>query len=101
MEPVADADDLDDGDVTQVTVDGEKVLLAKVDGAFHAIGDICTHAHCHLSDGWLEGREIVCPCHHAKFDVATGDVTREPAEEPEPTFTVEVRDGQVYVGEQA
>jgi nitrite reductase/ring-hydroxylating ferredoxin subunit len=97
MEDVLEADELDDGEVVGVTVNGEDVLLARVDGEFYAIGDICTHEHCHLSDGWLEDNEVVCPCHHAKFDVRTGEVTRPPAKEDEPAYSVTVEDGTVHI----
>ncbi len=94
---VGEADAFDEGDLEQVDVDGDPVLVTKVDGEFFAIGDVCTHAQCHLSDGWVEGSEVVCPCHHAKFDLETGEATRPPATEPEPTFDVAVDDGTVYV----
>ncbi|MDY6766489.1 MAG: non-heme iron oxygenase ferredoxin subunit [Candidatus Nanohaloarchaea archaeon] len=97
MPEVCAADDLDDGDVEGFEVDGEEILVAKVDGEFHAIGDVCTHQRCLLSDGWLEGDEIVCPCHSAKFDLETGEATRPPATEPEPTYDVMVEDGAVVV----
>ncbi len=97
MEEVLSVDEIADGEVVGVTVQGEDVLLARVDGEFYAIGDICTHEHCHLSDGWLEDNEIVCPCHHAKFDVTTGEVTRPPAKEDEPVYTVTVEDGMIHI----
>jgi nitrite reductase/ring-hydroxylating ferredoxin subunit len=97
MEEVLSTDDISEGEVVGVTVGGEDVLLAQVDDEFYAIGDICTHEHCHLSDGWLEETEVVCPCHHAKFDVTTGEVTRPPAKEDEPSYKVMVEDGTVYI----
>ncbi len=97
MEPVLDKDELGDGEITGIEVDGTDILLARIDDEFFAIGDICTHEHCHLSDGWLEDNEVVCPCHHAKFDVTSGAVTRPPAKEDEPTYDLNVEDGQVYV----
>ncbi len=97
MEPALDENELDDGEVTGVEVGNENVLIARIDDEFFAIGDICTHEHCHLSDGWLEDKEVVCPCHHAKFDVTTGEVTRPPATEDEPTYDLKVEDGKVYV----
>ncbi len=97
MPEVCAADEFDDGDVAGFEVDGEEILVAKVDGEFYAIGDVCTHQRCLLSDGWLEDDEIVCPCHAAKFDLDTGEPTRPPATEPEPTYTVTVEDGAVVV----
>lgn len=97
MEEVLSVDDVGDGEVVGVEVGEENVLIARLEDEFYAIGDICTHEHCHLSDGWLKDKEVVCPCHHAKFDVTRGEVTRPPAKEDEPTFDVTVEDGKVYV----
>lgn len=97
MQEVAAVDDIDEGEMLAVEVDGEEILIANVDGEFHAIGNVCTHAHCHLSDGWIEDDEVVCPCHHAKFDLESGEPTRPPATEPEPTFNVTVEDGTLYI----
>lgn len=97
MQKIGAVDDLADGEMMQVEVDDEAVLVANIDGEFVAIGDVCTHAHCHLSDGWIEDEEVVCPCHHAKFDLETGEPTRPPATEPEPTFDVVVDDGVLYL----
>ncbi|MFB6167119.1 MAG: Rieske (2Fe-2S) protein [Candidatus Nanohaloarchaea archaeon] len=97
MEEVADAEELEEGEMVSVEVDGEKVMVVKADEEFYAIGDVCTHEHCLLSDGWLEGKDVVCPCHSSKFDLETGEPDRPPAKEPEPTYEVEVRDGKVLV----
>ncbi|MDY6761809.1 MAG: non-heme iron oxygenase ferredoxin subunit [Candidatus Nanohaloarchaea archaeon] len=97
MPEVCSVDELEDGDVEGFEVDGEEVLVANVDGEFYAIGDVCTHQHCLLSDGWLEDGEVVCPCHAAKFDLESGEPTRPPATEPEPTYDVDVEDGTVVV----
>lgn len=97
MEPVLDVEEIDEGDVVGVTVDDTEILLARVGDEFYAIGNICTHEHCHLSDGWIEDNEVVCPCHHAKFDVTTGEVTRPPAKEDEPVYDVTVEDGKIYI----
>lgn len=95
MEAVADVEDVPPGELISVEVDGEKVLVANVDGTFYALGDVCTHQHCLLSDGWLEGTDVVCPCHSSKFDLESGEPDRPPATEPEPTYDVVVEDGTI------
>ncbi len=50
----------------------EFVLIANVEGEYHAIDDWCNHAGCMLSSGDLEGDLILCPCHYAEFSVKTG-----------------------------
>lgn len=63
-----------EGEPKRVSVDGTDVLVAMVDGSFYAIGDVCTHRKCSLSDGTLEGTIVTCPCHGSKFDITSGEV---------------------------
>jgi nitrite reductase/ring-hydroxylating ferredoxin subunit len=72
-----------------VDVRGRLVALCRVGGSYHAFDDICTHRGCLLSQGELEGRAVVCPCHAGAFDVTTGEVLEGPP--PEPVRTYEVR----------
>ena len=39
---------------------------------------------------------MLCPCHHGKFDVATGDPTAGPPRRPLPAIEVKVEKGAVY-----
>ena len=76
---------------------GEDVLLVNLDGEIYAMSNICTHDYAELSDGELEGAEVVCPLHQARFDVRSGEALSPPAYEALPTFPVRVRDGNVEV----
>jgi len=76
---------------------GEDVLVVNLDGELHAMSNICSHDYAELSDGELEGVEIVCPLHQARFDVRSGEALSPPAYEALPTFPVRVRDGNVEV----
>lgn len=76
---------------------GEPVLLSKRDGAFHAIGAVCSHYGAPLGDGLITGHLVRCPWHHARFDVRTGVAVAAPGLAPLPWFTVEVRDDRVHV----
>jgi 3-phenylpropionate/trans-cinnamate dioxygenase ferredoxin subunit len=80
-----------------VKVDGKPILLVNLDGAYYAIGNICTHMECPLSSGTLKGENIECLCHGAMFNVKTGEVVRGPAEKSQPTYNVKVENGQVVV----
>ncbi|MDY6768840.1 MAG: non-heme iron oxygenase ferredoxin subunit [Candidatus Nanohaloarchaea archaeon] len=97
MKEVCSVDDIGEGEVEGFEVDGEEILLARVDDEFYALGDVCTHQRCLLSDGWLEDSAVVCPCHSSKFDLETGEPDRPPATEPEPVYDVTVEDGTVMV----
>ncbi len=66
------------------------IAVCNVEGTLYAIDDICTHDEASLEQGYLEGCEIECPRHGARFDVRTGDVTALPAVVPIDTFPVRV-----------
>ena len=51
-----------------------------------------------LFEGEIEGFEVVCPRHGARFDIQTGKVTALPAVEDIPAYPVQVVDGQIEVG---
>jgi nitrite reductase/ring-hydroxylating ferredoxin subunit len=95
-----DATDASVPDETVVAVDagGIAVALARVDGAWYAVETWCTHAECPLSDGWIEGAAIRCPCHGSLFDLATGDVLEGPADEPVRVFPTRVAGVRVEIG---
>lgn len=76
---VAELDDLEDGELMGVEVDGEPVCLANVEGTIYAFTDDCTHIGGPLNEGELDGEVLTCPWHGAQFDVRTGKVLRGPA----------------------
>jgi len=67
------------GEPVQITVDGQPVCVARVGDDVFAVHDECSHASIPLSDGGLQGRQIVCPWHGAMFDLKTGKATCGPA----------------------
>ena len=73
------------------------VAVFHVDGAYHALEDVCTHDGGPLAEGVLEGCEIECPRHGARFDVRTGAVLSAPAFTPVPTFEVRVVNDEIQV----
>lgn len=95
---VAGRADLDDGQMLLTTAAGERVVLIRLGDEYYAIGWLCSHAFGMLREGELHGYEIQCPIHEGRFDIRTGQVTREPPEEPIPTFAVRVEGDDLYVG---
>ena len=65
--------------VVAVEVGGTLVALARTDGGWHAVEAWCTHAECPLSDGWVEGSALRCPCHGSLFDLAGRVYKNKPA----------------------
>ena len=82
---------------TLVEVEGEMVALFHVDGAWHAIDDVCTHDGGGLAGGALEDHQVICPRHGARFCLRSGRALTPPAYEPVRTFQTRVVDGQVEV----
>jgi nitrite reductase/ring-hydroxylating ferredoxin subunit len=81
-----------------VEIDGKPVGVYLVDGAVHAIGNLCTHEYAILTDGFVEGDVIECPIHQARFSIKTGKALSEPAVVDVPTYAVKVEGDDVYVG---
>ena len=94
---VAKAAELAPGSHRVVDVDGASVAVFNVGGDYYAIEDVCTHDGGQLTGGTIEGDEIVCPRHGARFCIKTGAALTAPAYEPVPTFPVRVENGEVQV----
>jgi nitrite reductase/ring-hydroxylating ferredoxin subunit len=87
-----------DGALVAARIAGYSVVLVRADGAWYAFADECTHAGCALSeDGELVDGVLVCNCHGAEFELATGAVLEGPAEGPLETHAVRVVGGLVEV----
>ena len=94
---VAKAGDIPVGQFKEVLVSGKALLICHAEGGFYAIDDTCTHDDGSLGDGWLEGFEIECPRHGARFDVRTGKVLCLPAAVPINSYAVKVEEDEVKV----
>ena len=77
---------------------GTPIVLFNIAGGFFAIGDVCTHDEGPLGDGDLDGYQVICPRHGARFDVRTGEATHLPAVQPTPSYPVRVVDGMIEIG---
>ena len=73
------------------------IAVCNVNGELYAIDDVCTHDEGSLEQGDLDGYEIECPRHGARFDVRTGEVQALPAVVPIDTFKVRVEGDDIEV----
>ena len=87
---VAQANEIEPNHGKLVEVQGKKIALFNVDGKFHAIDDTCTHRGGPLSEGELEGDQVTCPLHGAKFKVNSGEVLGPPAPQGVNAYKVRV-----------
>jgi len=89
--------DLEPGQVRVVQAGRTRLALCNVEGTFYCIDDVCTHDGGPLDQGELDGKEIECPRHGARFDVTSGRATCMPAVAPVKTHPVRVVDGEIQV----
>jgi nitrite reductase/ring-hydroxylating ferredoxin subunit len=85
------------GRVKVVEVQDEDVALCNVDGRIYAIANRCTHDDGPLGEGSLQGDEIECPRHGARFCVRNGQVRSLPAIVPVPSFQIKVEGDTILV----
>ena len=68
------------------------------EGEFFATSDTCTHEDWSLGeDSDLDGAEVICPLHMARFDLHTGKPLCLPAVDSLRTYAVEIENGTIFV----
>jgi apoptosis-inducing factor 3 len=94
---VAKVSEFADGEMKQVSANGADILLARVCGNFYAVGATCPHYGAPLAEGVLSGERIICPWHHACFNVSTGDLEEPPALDSLPRYDVRIDNENLIV----
>ena len=93
----ARTDEVAPGQARLVVVKGKEIALFNIDGAYFALANACTHEEGPLAEGEVEGHEVTCPWHGAKFDIRTGEVLRDPAYDAVARYNVRVTGADVEV----
>ena len=94
---VANTFDLRDGEMKEVAAGDTRVLLARAGDRFHAVSATCPHYGAPLAEGVLCGTRLVCPWHHAAFNIVNGDLEEPPALDALACFDVRVDSERVLV----
>lgn len=89
--------ELDARDVIGKEVNGVEVAVYKLDDAYYATNNICTHQRAFMSDGYVENGCIECPLHQAIFDIKTGAALEGPTKTPLATYPVKVENDIIFV----
>lgn len=82
------AADVPEGGARVLELGGVEVAVFHRDGEYRALGHRCPHVNGPLALGRVEGNEVICPWHGARFDLDTGRPTRGPACEGVPVYRV-------------
>ncbi len=101
FQTVAKTEEIAPGAMKLIDLDGEEVVIANVDGAFFAFGNVCTHVGGPLAEGLLKGETVTCPWHFTVFDVKSGKPMEGPGARPVPTYVVRVEGDDIQVASPA
>ena len=95
---IAPASELPPGERLFVDIEGKPVVIFNIAGGYFSIEDVCSHDDGPVGEGALEGYEIICPRHGARFDVRTGRVLALPAFVDIPAYPVRITADQIEIG---
>jgi 3-phenylpropionate/trans-cinnamate dioxygenase ferredoxin subunit len=95
---VAGVEEVPPGERIFIEVGEQAIVILNIAGQLFAIGDVCTHDDGPLGDGELDGFQIVCPRHGARFDVRSGKALALPAVVDTPSYPIRVMDGMIEIG---
>ncbi len=94
---VASTASVPNGKLKGVSIGRDPIVLANVDGKYYAMGSVCTHAQCDLSDGTLEGETLICSGHAAEWNVKSGQAKFMVPLTPEPLYDVKVEGSDILI----
>jgi 3-phenylpropionate/trans-cinnamate dioxygenase ferredoxin subunit len=95
---IAPVTSLLEGERLFVELEGRPIVLFNLAGKLFAIGDVCSHDNGPVGDGEIEGNEIICPRHGARFDIRSGKATSLPAIVDIPAYPVRILEGTIQIG---
>jgi 3-phenylpropionate/trans-cinnamate dioxygenase ferredoxin subunit len=95
---VGSTGELFDGQRLFVEVDDLLIVIMNISGKYYAIADVCSHDDGPVGEGNIEGYEIICPRHGARFDVRTGKALALPAFVDIPSYPVRLVSGNIEIG---
>ena len=94
---VAKTDDLSENSGILVEVKDKKIALFRTEEGYYAIDDTCPHKGGPLSEGEVEGNEVICPWHGAGFNVKSGEVLGPPASTGVAAYAVRVSGDDIEI----
>lgn len=98
---VGKASDIPPGKMIHLLMGKKKdILVVNIGGNYYATSNICSHEGARLHEGRLNGKELVCPWHGAKWDVTSGKMVLFTEKlKSLRSFKVSIENGNVYVEE--
>ena len=91
------AESLSDGQTRSFAAGRRMIAGARSGDSYYAFDDVCTHDGAELTGGDIEGAEIICPRHGARFCLRTGEALTPPAYEPVRVYETKIESGKLWV----
>jgi len=96
--PVAPEKDLPAGERLFLEIENQPLVVFNLAGGLYCVADLCSHDNGPLGEGDLDGYEVVCPRHGARFDIRDGKATALPAVKDIPAYPVRIHNGMIEIG---
>ena len=74
-----------------------QLLLLQRGDDIHALENRCSHATARLDGGELDGWQLICPLHGARFDIRDGACVGPPATQPIRSFAARIEEDMIEV----
>lgn len=95
---VASVDELGEGDRLIFEIEGQSFALFRIADSYFAIDDVCSHDDGPVAEGEIDGHEIECPRHGARFDLSSGEALTLPAVTDIAAYPVRIQGDQILIG---
>ncbi|GAC1310046.1 MAG: bifunctional 3-phenylpropionate/cinnamic acid dioxygenase ferredoxin subunit [Steroidobacteraceae bacterium] len=86
-----------EGHALSIRVGRSMVAVVRSGGEYFAVEDLCTHDGAELTGGEIDGAQIACPRHGARFCLRTGAALTPPAYEPIRVYGTKLADGRLWI----
>ncbi len=74
-----------------------EIVIYKDKNYIYAFENRCSHEDYPLLDGFIEGEEVECAKHGARFNIKTGDVLSMPAAVPIKVYKTKIENNIIYL----
>ena len=92
---IANRKDVIPSKLSEITVEGNKVLLLDHDGMVKAFQGDCPHEGADLAQGHIEDGYIICPLHQRRFSCQTGK--HNASSQCLKRYSITENDGKIFI----
>lgn len=89
--------EIEENQAMAVEINGNNIMVTKINGEFYAVENCCTHENLPISGGQIFDGQIQCPHHGARFDIKTGKATQFPAVVELKTYKIKIENDDVLI----